>query len=132
MKDPGISEEISGLIQEVEGLRSDLKSAGGSERSDFMSMLVKNGYGSETLVTDTDSLARITTERRMELIKELSENEFSSVEELADKLGRDSGNVSRDLDILFEEDVIDFEPDNSRKKPVLKRKILLSEPVFLG
>lgn len=96
---------------------------------DFARILVENGYRDETLITDKEGFNRVTTQKRMEILEELSQKEIGSVKELADELGRDRGNLSRDLEILFQEDMIDYQHDGKKKKPVLKHTRVVPEPV---
>lgn len=95
----------------------------------FAQILVENGYGEETLITDKEGFNRVTTLKRMEILEKLNREEIGSVKQLADELERDGGNLSRDLEILFQEDMIEYQHDGKKKKPVLKHTKIVIEPL---
>lgn len=76
-----------------------------------------------------ETAERVLTEQRMELIKEISDGDVSSVRELARRVDRNVSIVSRDLDVLFEAGVIDFEKDGRSKQPVLAHENIFVNPV---
>lgn len=87
----------------------------------------------DVLIVQRESAERALTEKRTELVEEISTGEAASVRDLARRVGRDVSIVSRDLDVLFEEGIVDFERDGRAKKPVLARETVLVEPlVFEG
>lgn len=52
--------------------------------------------------------------------------------DLARRLDRDVSIVSRDLDVLFEAEVVDFEEEGRAKKPVLAHENIFVEPVLFN
>lgn len=91
----------------------------------------------EAGVTDSVTLSReaardILTDRRIELIDALSTqaDAIGSVSDLAEHVERDISIVSRDLTVLYEAGVIDYERDGRNKKPVLSHSTILVEPVM--
>lgn len=120
--------EVSELTGQLAENLEELEHKEADEKS-FPQILVENGYGSETLITDKKGFNRITTEKRTEILEKLNKKDIESVKELADELGRDRGNLSRDLDILFQEDMIEYQRTGKKKKPVLKHTRIVPEPV---
>ena len=98
------------------------------QRSRLARALATSGF-EDVLVTDRETAKRVLTEKRQELIARISEGDIESVRALADDLDRDVAGVSRDLDLLFETDIIEFETDGQRKIPRLKHDIVVAEPI---
>ena len=55
---------------------------------------------------------------------------MSSVRDLADRLGKNSGNVSRELKVLTECGVVGFVKNGTSKRPVLAYDTIISEPLI--
>lgn len=98
-------------------------------KTELIRLLAETGL-SDFIVIDTDTAESILTDRRVELLETIREGSIESVTELAETLGRDPAAVSRDLDLLFEHDLITYEQDGSRKIPVLKHESVLVEPIL--
>lgn len=77
-----------------------------------------------------NSAESILTDRRLELLETIRDSSIHSVTDLAETLDRDPAAVSRDLDLLFEHDLIEYEQDGSRKISVLKHESILVEPIL--
>lgn len=88
----------------------------------------------DVLLLEQATAERVLTDKRMQILRAIESGEVASVSELARQLDRDKSIVSRDLDILFEADVIDFESGAGRaKRPVLAHETVLIKPlVFDG
>ncbi|MFB6115762.1 MAG: hypothetical protein ABEK04_05775 [Candidatus Nanohalobium sp.] len=133
-------EDVSGQLHEISEKAVELaetveemdEAYGKTSGKNFARILAENGYEEDTLITDSEGYRKITTEKRMKILKTLAEKDTGSVQELAGELERDRGNISRDLDVLFQEDVIEFERKNGKKKPVLKHSKIVAEPIKLG
>ena len=65
------------------------------------------------------------TEKRMQLIRTISHRHPTSIRELADMAHRDIKNVFDDLYTLNEIGIIKFVKIGRKKRPVLKRKVIL-------
>lgn len=65
------------------------------------------------------------TEKRMQLIRTISHRNPSSIRELADMAHRDVKNVFEDLHTLDEVGIIKFVKHGRKKRPMLRRKIIL-------
>lgn len=84
----------------------------------------------DTLVLTHSTARDVLTDNRTEIIEEIQNEEIKSVKGLVDKLDRNFGGVSRDLKILYESDVIDFEKGKGGgKKPVMKHQTVIVEPI---
>lgn len=82
------------------------------------------------LVIDLETAKSILTDRRMELLETIRDEEAESVTDLAGMLGRDKAAVSRDLDLLCRNQMIEYERDGSRKIPRLMHETVLVEPLL--
>jgi predicted transcriptional regulator len=97
-------------------------------RSRIARALATNGF-EDVLVTDRETAKAVLTEKRQELITRIREGNIESVRGLADALDRDVSGVSRDLDLLFEADIVEFDTEGQRKIPRLKHDTVVAEPI---
>lgn len=107
---------------------------GDSDRGEItriLSVLEEAGY-EDVLVLDQESADKVLTERRRELIDQIESMDGQSVSELATQLNRKKSAVSRDLSVLYEYNVINFEREGKRKIPVLKHGTIMTKPMVLG
>jgi polysaccharide pyruvyl transferase WcaK-like protein len=75
-------------------------------------------------------LAReVLTQKRLEIIQVLRDNDFSSKRDLARYLERDIKSVSRDLDVLWDCSVINYTEEGNRKIPQLSAEKIIVEPL---
>lgn len=101
------------------------------QQDEFAADLNARGY-SDVLVLRRENGRPVLTEGRLEIIQTLSETEgIESVSDLARRLDRDKGAVSKDLRRLAELDVIAYEGtgDGEAKRPVLKHDHVVIEPL---
>lgn len=94
----------------------------------MLEALAKAGYD-DVLVLDRESVGFVFTDRRTELVELIEDGEGLSVGEIAEALDREQSAVSRDLDVLFEYSVIDYEREGRRKIPFLRHETILQEPL---
>ncbi|MCL9818389.1 ArsR family transcriptional regulator [Natronocalculus amylovorans] len=94
----------------------------------YIRQLAESGF-SDVLTLRRDTAERVLTKKRVELIKEISDQKVDSVRDLSRRVDRDVSIVSRDLDILFEADIIKFERNGRAKQPVLAHKNVFVEPI---
>lgn len=99
------------------------------ERRDaFADALAREGY-TDVLVLTRGDARELVTERRLAILDYLREHQPSSVSALADALGYDVGDVSRDLDLLGRYDVTERVTEGRRKAPRLKHDHVVVEPL---
>jgi DNA-binding MarR family transcriptional regulator len=102
------------------------------ERDEFAAALNARGY-TDVLVLRRETGREVLTDRRRAILRYLDRygEGIESVSDLARRLDRDKGAVSRDLHRLAELDVIEYEGggDGEPKRPVLKHDHVVIEPV---
>ena len=106
-------------------MKSDTK----NEHAEFIRKLMTGGL-EDVLVLDLDTATRVLTEKRRELLERVDEGDVESIRGLAADLDRDKAAVSRDLDKLFEYDLIEYERDGARKIPKTKHETVLVKPIL--
>lgn len=99
-----------------------------SSNIDYLRRLTQAGF-EDVLVLSRETAEEVLTEKRMELLQELSTADVSSMRELAQHVDRDISIVSRDLDVLYEADVIEYEQAGRSKRPVLAHENVMVEPI---
>jgi predicted transcriptional regulator len=101
-------------------------------RDEFAADLNAQGY-TDVLVLRRENGRDVLTESRLELVGYLERHgdEIESVRDLARRLDRDKGAVSKDLRRLAELDIIEYEGSGGgkAKRPVLKHAHVVVEPV---
>lgn len=102
----------------------------GSNRLRFIRALQEAGV-EDPLVLKRDTAAGVLTDQRVAILEHLaSGEEVRSVRDLARQLDRDKSIVSRDLDVLFEAGIVEFETDGRSKAPVLAHDNVFVEPIM--
>jgi predicted transcriptional regulator len=86
------------------------------------------GFG-DVLVIERETARTVLTDKRQELLDRIRNEETESVRGLARALDRDKAAVSRDLDLLFQEDLVEYGADGNKKVPRLKYETILAEPL---
>lgn len=112
---------------------TDLPSGGETDphierRSEFADALAREGYA-DVLVLPREDATELVTDRRLAILDHLREHDPDSVSALADALGYDIGDVSRDLDVLARYDVTERVTEGRRKIPRLKHDHVVLEPL---
>ncbi|WP_233752293.1 MULTISPECIES: hypothetical protein [Halostella] len=97
-------------------------------RMQFSRRLEEGGIDN-ALILRRETAERVLTEKRMELLEAIATSSIESKRDLARTVDRDISIVSRDLDVLFEASVIEYEEGGGRQRPVLKHANVLVEPV---
>lgn len=90
--------------------------------------LTSAGFQDPIVLTNAMADEALTPSRR-EILQILATEDVESVRQLAERLGRDKGNVSRDLGILIDNDLVKVDADGRSKRPILKHDTILVEPV---
>jgi len=96
---------------------------------DFYRETVEKYEDVSTYVVPAKLAKEILTDKRIEIIRTVREQQIESKRELARKLDRDIKSVSRDLDILFKHGVINYEEKKGRKIPELSADKIIIEPL---
>lgn len=96
---------------------------------EFVRALAEAGY-SDAVVLRRESASEILTEQRVRMLEALRDREFDSMTSLAEHLDRKKTAVKRDLDVLFEHDLVVYEEEGRRKAPRLKHEHVFVEPVL--
>lgn len=76
-----------------------------------------------------ESAEKVLTPKRRELIEALRTEDIESVRHLARTVARDKGQVSRDLGVLAEHGVIQYEQSGREKRPYLVQEHIAVEPL---
>lgn len=98
----------------------------------FMRALAKTELD-DVHVIRRETAERVLTPERERLLEAVATNDINSVRDLSRRLDRNVSVVSRDLDILFEADIIEFEQEGRSKRPKLAHEHVMVEPlVFDG
>jgi len=79
-----------------------------------------------------DTAERVLSKERMRLIEEIADGDVESVRDLARRVDRNVSIVSRDLEVLFEADVVTFEQDGRAKTPRLAHENIFVKPVVFN
>jgi predicted transcriptional regulator len=102
------------------------------QQEEFASDLNARGY-TDVLVLRRENGRDVLTDSRLTLVHYLDQHgdEIDSVSDLARRLDRDKGAVSKDLRRLAELDVIEYENQGAgeAKRPILKHEHVVIEPV---
>jgi predicted transcriptional regulator len=98
-------------------------------RLEFARVLARGGMEGSQIISQ-ETADEVLTEKRREIIARLRSQDVDSVRGLARELNRDKAAVSRDLKLLAEHGIIDFETDGQGKRPYLQHDHLVVEPVF--
>lgn len=102
-----------------------------NELQRYMVETSQAGYD-DVLYTDADAARRILTEKRIEIIERLTEEEVESIRDLARRLDRHVSTVKEDLNVLSEEQVVEYEQHGQRKVPTLKHSNVFVKPIVLN
>lgn len=100
-----------------------------AERRAGMARALARGGMEGAQVLSLESAERVLTPKRRELIEVLRSEEIESVRELARSVGRDKGQVSRDLGVLAEHGVVSYEDNGRAKRPYLTQEHITVEPI---
>lgn len=96
----------------------------------YLERLSKAGF-EDVLTLRRETAERVLTEKRVELVEVIVSGDIESVRDLARTVDRDVSIVSRDLDVLYEADVIEFEEEGAAKRPVIAHENIFIKPLVL-
>jgi predicted transcriptional regulator len=102
------------------------------QQNEFASALAAQGY-TDVLILRRENGRDVLTEGRLELVSHLERygDDIESVSDLARRLDRNKGAVSKDLHRLAALDIVEYEGDGDgeAKRPLLKHEHVVIEPV---
>lgn len=99
------------------------------KRAEMARALSQAGFD-DVLVLDRESAESVLTPKRRELLDRIEEGDIRSIRGLAADLDRDKGAVSKDLDLLFEHDLVIYDSEKNRKIPRPKHETVVVEPIL--
>lgn len=99
------------------------------ERRKEMARALARGGMTGVQVLSHESAERVLTEKRRELVTLLANEDVESVRALARRVDRDKGHVSRDLKLLAEHGVVDFDDEGRTRRPYLQHEHVVVEPI---
>lgn len=97
-------------------------------RREYAMSLAQDGYQRIHVLSLADA-GEVLTNRRIEIIEALRQNDYPSVRGLARDFDRDQGAVSRDLSLLARHGITTLERDGNAKRPVLREGTVVVEPL---
>lgn len=100
-----------------------------AERRAQMARALAQGGMDGVQVISFESAEKVFTPKRRELIKTLRTQDVESVRDLARRVDRDKGQVSRDLGVLAEHSVISYDEEGRAKRPYLTQEHIVVEPM---
>ncbi|WP_435153021.1 hypothetical protein [Haladaptatus sp. DFWS20] len=98
---------------------------------DYMRRLAEAGID-DLLLLSRETAEHVLTQKRMELVEQISTNNIESMRDLARHVDRDISIVKRDLDILYEAGVIEYETKGQSKRPILSHKNIAVKPIVFN
>ncbi|ESP88010.1 HVO_A0114 family putative DNA-binding protein [Candidatus Halobonum tyrrellensis] len=97
-------------------------------KAEFARRLARAGY-EDFLILDREQAVEVLTDRREQLVDAIRREDPESITALAAAVDRDVAAVHRDLELLVEHSVVEYETDGARKAPRLKHERVFVEPV---
>lgn len=97
-------------------------------RAEIARALARGGMEGVQVIS-LETAQKVLTPKRYEIIDLLHDEDVESVRALARELGRDKGQVSRDLQELASHAIIEYETDGRSKSPRLTQKHIVIEPL---
>lgn len=98
------------------------------EGTSFANRLARAGY-TDFYVIGQEDARRLLTEKRLEIVRMLKEEDITSMRGLARELDRDIKQVSEDLDTLHRMSVVAYREEGNRKVPELTHSRIVIEPI---
>lgn len=94
----------------------------------FAKALTDAGY-SDFYLIGLESAREVLTERRLEIVEVLREEEPVSISGLAELVGRDVAAVHRDLEVLTGQGIVELRKEGNKRRPVLRYSHVFVKPV---
>jgi len=93
-----------------------------------LSQAISEEFG-DVLILSSEIADKALTPKRRELINTIAHREIESQNQLAEILGRDPGNVKRDVAVLIDAGIIGRKKEGRAYRPYLKFDLVLAEGV---
>jgi predicted transcriptional regulator len=100
------------------------------ERREMLAKALASAGHRDVHVIGRKDAREVLDEHREEILDHLRDHEVDSVSQLADDLGRDTGNVSRDLQVLADRGIVNMEKEGRAKVPELVHDLVVVEPLY--
>lgn len=100
-----------------------------ADRRAAMARALTRGGMEGVQVISLETAAFALTPKRLELIQTIRAEDIESVRDLARRVDRDKGQVSRDLAELAERGIVEYEESGRAKRPVLVQDHVVIEPI---
>lgn len=99
-------------------------------KTEFARSLAEAGY-SDFLILEKETGEKVLTEKRLELIYTIREEDPESISELARLVDRKVPAVSEDLKLLWSNGIVEYEEGSrGRKKPIVWPSHIFIEPIY--
>jgi len=116
-------------MAEIDWSSTDSDDGERADRRAQMARALAHGGMDGVQILSFESAEKVLTPKRRELIKALRTEDIESVRHLARYVDRDKGQVSRDLGVLAEHGVIQYEESGREKRPHLVQEHITVEPL---
>lgn len=116
-------------MSQIDWSQSGRDASARTEQRSKMAQALARGGMEGVQILSLESAEKVLTPKRREIIETLRTENVESVRDLARRLDRDKGQVSRDLGILAEHAVIHYEEDGRAKRPCLTQEHIIVEPL---
>lgn len=100
------------------------------QRRELLADALASAGHRDIYVLAREDARRVLDEHREAILDYLRDHEVSSVSELANALDRDTGNVSRDLQMLADHGIVNMTVDGRAKVPELVHELVVVEPLY--
>jgi len=100
-----------------------------SERRAAMARALARGGMEDVQVISLETAETVLTPKRRQLIAALRTEPIESVRDLAQTVERDESQVSRDLGVLAEHSIIEYDESGRTKQPRLIQEHIIVEPL---
>lgn len=122
--------ETTTAESEIDVEKEGSKSYVGEDTLEFVKEVIENNKDVSTHVIPAELARKIMTEKRIEIIETIREEEIESKRDLARKVDRDISVVSKDLKVLWKYGIVEYrEEDNNRKIPEITAEKIIIEPL---
>lgn len=100
------------------------------QRREMLADALTSAGHRDVYVLAREDAREVLDEHREAILDYLRDHEVNSVSELADALDRDTGNLSRDLQILADHGIVNLTADGRAKVPELVHELVAVEPLY--